>query len=143
MSVEPHKKVDIARSQLETAIRLFFYGGDHYAVLTLAGAADEILGQILKALGKEPALHSFARSYSLIIDALYGKRLEEGKLRKKMNAARNEVKHFDSFEEMTIAFDAREEAVCMISRAVENYKELHLPCSDEVERFEKYHDEHY
>jgi len=143
MSAEQHKKVDIATCQLETAIRLFFYGGDHYAVLTLAGAADEILGQILKALEKEPALHSFARSYALVMHALYNEQLDEREIQRQANAARNSVKHFNSFNELTVTFDAREEAVRMISRAIENHKALRLPPSEEIERFEKYYEEHY
>lgn len=42
-----HKK-EVAHRQLETAIDLFFAKGDLLAVITLAGAAEEILGRFLQ-----------------------------------------------------------------------------------------------
>lgn len=142
MAVEQHKKVDIALAQLEAAIRLFFYGREYVAALTLAGAAEEIYGRMLQALGKESALYSYARSYSLLMKAFENQELDEREIRRQRNAARNSVKHFDTFSDLTVVFDEREEAIQMISHAITNYKSLHLPITEELERFEKWQDEH-
>lgn len=71
--VETHKKVDIARKQLETAIKLFFLGEDYFSVITLAGAVDSIYGSILVLLDKEPSLHSWARTEKTLYRALSAK----------------------------------------------------------------------
>lgn len=47
------QKCDIARSQLETAVDLFFRGLSHHSVITLAGAASGILSGLVRAAGKE------------------------------------------------------------------------------------------
>lgn len=47
------QKSDIARSQLETAIDLFFSGLSYHSVITLAGAASGILSGLVRAAGKE------------------------------------------------------------------------------------------
>lgn len=44
-------KAEIARRQIEVAAELFFSGGDFLAVVTLSGAAEEILGKLIKRNG--------------------------------------------------------------------------------------------
>jgi hypothetical protein len=46
-------KSDIARSQLETAVDIFFRGLSYHSVITLAGAASGILNGLVHAAGKE------------------------------------------------------------------------------------------
>ncbi len=50
------KKIDIALVQLETAIDLFLYKCNYICAATLAGAAEEILGAIVRRSGKPNAL---------------------------------------------------------------------------------------
>jgi hypothetical protein len=52
-------KLDCARSQLETAIKLFFEDGDPVSIHTLASAAYELLKGINKARDLEPLLLEF------------------------------------------------------------------------------------
>jgi len=47
------QKYDIAKSQLETAVDLFFRGLSYHSVITLAGAASGILSGLVRAAGKE------------------------------------------------------------------------------------------
>ena len=138
MEVELYKKVDIARTQLETAIRLFFLGEDYFSVVTLAGASEEICGRILQLLGKEPELYARARSIKILSDALFNEKVNEDDYRKNANVVRNSIKHFDSLAAQTIAIDARGSALDMLSRAIDNYKALSLPRSAIIERFEIY-----
>ncbi len=56
MTVRAYYREDLALQQLETALRLYFEGKDFAAVVTLAGAADEIFGQLLRATGRESSL---------------------------------------------------------------------------------------
>ena len=48
-----HNKLDIAREQLRTAVMLHCSGRDRFSAITLAGAADVILSQLLVNKGKE------------------------------------------------------------------------------------------
>jgi hypothetical protein len=48
MNIQSFAKKDIALGQLETALELFFSRGDLFSVITLAGAAEEVLGQLLQ-----------------------------------------------------------------------------------------------
>lgn len=50
-----YHKYDIARGQLETAIRLFLVDGcDMFSAVTLAAASGEILHQLVLNDGKQP-----------------------------------------------------------------------------------------
>ncbi|MDO8989749.1 MAG: hypothetical protein Q7U91_08950 [Sideroxyarcus sp.] len=112
-----HKK-EIARRQIEIAAELFFDERDFLAVVTLAGAAEEILGSLLRREG-EPAM----------IDHLVNldKRQFGGRpfavLNKEVNGIRNALKHANDPNEDTIEIEAGE-AIAMLSRAVANYASL-------------------
>ena len=55
---ETLSNLDIAERQLERAIVLFLDDKDYVSALTLAGAAEEILGKLLNKAGKEHWLDS-------------------------------------------------------------------------------------
>ena len=111
-------KIEIARRQIEVAAELFFAEGDFLAVVTLAGAAEEILGNLIKRAGE-----------SAMIDRLVclDKRLTGGRsfavVNKEVNGIRNALKHANDPAEDEIEVDAGE-AISMLSRAVANYARL-------------------
>ena len=72
MPIESHSKTDIALRQLETALRLFDEGQDYYSVVTLAGAADEILGRLLESQGGVSALVSLTKAAAAIHVKVHG-----------------------------------------------------------------------
>jgi hypothetical protein len=108
-------KTEIAKRQIEVASELFFSGGDFLAVVTLAGAAEEILSNLIKRQG-QPAM----------IDRLVAldKRLTGGRdfaaVVKEVNAVRNALKHARDRDEDEIDIEPGE-AIAMLSRAVVNY----------------------
>ena len=108
----------IAERQLESAIALHFSGGDYLAVITLAGAAEEILGKLLQRSGK-----------SAMVDRLVDldKKLTGGRpfetVRKEVNGVRNSLKHANDPNEDTITVEPGE-AIAMLGRAVVNYVSL-------------------
>jgi len=138
VSAKEFKIVDIARTQLETAIRLFFYAEDYFSVVTLAGASEEILGKILVELGKEPSHASYSRTFSLVVEALSGEQIPEKTIKKSTNRARNKLKHFNSMQDLHVVLNPREEAIHMLNRAIENYVKLNLPKSEVIDRFRNY-----
>ena len=48
MATEAYDKKCIALAQLGTALRLFHDDGDLFSIITLAGAAEEILGKLVE-----------------------------------------------------------------------------------------------
>jgi len=62
----------IALTQLETAIRLYFEGDDYFSAITLAGAAEEILGKLVTEKGLDNSLESLKQAAVKIHKHLYG-----------------------------------------------------------------------
>lgn len=68
MAQQSYDKECIDLTQLETALRLFDEGQDFFSVVTLAGAADELLGKLVRARGGKTSLESLT-SASAATDA--------------------------------------------------------------------------
>ncbi|MCZ4311884.1 hypothetical protein O4H66_00565 [Comamonadaceae bacterium G21597-S1] len=123
----------IAQHQLLSAIQLW-HSADYLSALTLAGAADEILGKRLRKLGLES---SFDQLKSLVvtlarsagetdpnIDKLVGELL---------NDTRNALKHYAGDE--AIEIDIRDDCTEMLERAISNYHQLTGAMLDEAISF--------
>lgn len=111
--------LEIAERQLDRAISLFFDEEDCISALTLAGAAEEILGKLLTANGNSHCLDE-------IIDfSLKFQNIDTGdqRARKEVsniaNFFRNRLKHFNAQGEVTFSVDFY--AAEVIERATTNY----------------------
>lgn len=108
-------KVDLAIKQLETAIRLFLEE-DYICAITLAGAAEEILGKLVKRTGHDAAhaklTNRLISEYQLPISP---KELND----KYLNYARNTLKHLDDVKD-TVELEPQTEAISMIVRSIIN-----------------------
>lgn len=111
------KKSDLAKSQIEKAIDLFLEG-EYAPSITLAGAAEEMLGNILHQKGKDNIL---AQLHPWFNDH-YGTNLKFSELAKGANEIRDELKHghlnpsIDYEIEITLAYCTQ-----MLLRALHNY----------------------
>jgi hypothetical protein len=130
-------KVDIARQYLEDSLRLYSHGR-FLSALTLAGAAEEMLGCSLErsiptgvggvslrpvtAFDKESAAIAAFDQQLVNIGApdFTAKSLVE--IRRELNAPRNSAKHFNDASQSTFDFDQQLEAGSMIIRAIRNYR---------------------
>jgi hypothetical protein len=110
-------KQELARSQLEVALRFYIGGEEFPAVITLAGAAEEILGKIAAAQGFEPALKRTLRELVEGHKRLWGREVDEREFAPLRNHAKNELKH--SAGDVTL--DLEHEAALLLARALENY----------------------
>jgi hypothetical protein len=138
MAIQEHDRKSMAFTQLETALRLFFEGRDHYSVITLAGAADETFGQILKADGRQSSLATLTEATAAIHLAVFGAALETKKeVGDRANHARNALKHWDPSQPLGVSFDAVEEAEDMLDRAIGNSWRLEHRLSPAMERFQR------
>ena len=113
-----HKR-EIARRQIETALDLFFVQGDIPSIITLAGAGEEILGNLLQRAG-EPCMmdHLIDLDKCLTVTGRDHKIVNE-----EVNGIRNSLKHANKPFEDELEVDS-EHAVAMLARAVTNYISL-------------------
>ena len=108
-------KTDIAKRQIETACGLFLEGGDHLSVVTLAGAAEEILGSLLKRAGKSRMM-----DHLMTLDRELGRARNFNEVSDEVNRARNALKHArDASEDLVEIVPG--EADAMLVRAIANY----------------------
>ena len=106
-------KIDVAAHQLDWAIRLFLDHKDYIPAITLAGAAEEILG---KAVGAgaiyETLKKKFASQFPLT---------EKEVSQDHLNKARNWLKHWDGRTNTeTVCLELDKEAIQYIVRALAN-----------------------
>lgn len=135
--VRAYYRKDLALAQLETALRLYFEGGDRASVITLAGAADEIFGKLLVASDRENSLESLVAAVTAIQQKLFGEALEPSQIAHRANSARNSLKHWDVGDSEIVKFDLETEARDMLNRAVDNYWTLEQNLTPAMERFQR------
>jgi hypothetical protein len=73
MPEHTYDKRFIALTQLESALRLFREGDDYFSTLTVAGAAEEILGDLLRSRDQQNALDDLTSGAVLTHKHLFGK----------------------------------------------------------------------
>lgn len=125
---ETLSNLEIAHRQIERAIVLFLDDRDYVSALTLAGAAEEILGKLLNKEGKEHWLDSISKG---ALRALGFRKRElqtpEALQTKKeianiANRYKNTFKHHNNDGTITLLVDVA--AAEMIDRAISNYFDL-------------------
>ena len=130
--------LDIAERQLERSIQLFLEEKDYISALTLAGAAEEILG---KLLNKKDETHALSESIEACLK-LNGinehsskseiKKSEKG-IANIANYYKNRVKHFNDEESLTFSVDFF--AAEVIERAIDNYCKYTQKETPQIVRF--------
>ena len=118
-----HDRRCMALRQLYTALRLYEQQ-DFYSAITLAGAAEELLGKLLKENSIGNALDSYKKDARVVFNALYGEAPSEKEIATQANDARNKLKHGSPDGSNLIEFDAEEKANDMLDRAIRNVYEL-------------------
>ncbi len=136
MTVRSFDKKCIALEQLETALQLFREGGSAFAVITLAGAAEEILGKMVRRGGAQNALDELATGAAQMHQHLFGGEAKPQDFADRANEARNALKHLNAEKGPTLSLDPIEEALDMLNRAIENYWTLEHSLTPSMEQFE-------
>jgi hypothetical protein len=114
------EKRDIAIKQLKAAAR-HYNRGDYICSITLAGAAEEILGQIAKKRTKTNQLELEVIYLRSVYEYFSGQELPNNKLIQKINKVKNELKHNDSGENEWVDADFENEAALIFVKAMKNY----------------------
>jgi len=122
---------EIAERQLERALSLFFNEKDFVSALTLAGAAEEILGKMLNEAGRKNTLDEVVAGS---MDLVGNETAKPNQIAALANHYRNRMKHLQDGSAMT--FSVGFEAAEMIERATSNYWQLTHELSPLMERFQ-------
>lgn len=123
-------KLDAAKNQLETAIELHLDRRDYIPAITLAGAAEEILGKALPS-GQKTA----KQELSQVVLTKYKLTISEKELNDQyLNKTRNSLKHIGDNSETHIEIEPETESLGMLARALINYVSLGLPASPVIKR---------
>lgn len=122
MSTIRVSKLSIALVQLETAIKLFLSDNNYICAATLAGAAEEILGEYAKRAENSNAYSELSSELKDDLNSLIpGLNVTTDFIGKNyLNFHRNELKHFHKPENEELEFDDQMEAACLILRAIIN-----------------------
>ena len=125
--------LEIAERQLLTSLKMW-RDGDFVSCITLAGAAEEILGRRMRKLGLEPSFDNIKETivrlarYFGETDPNIDKTVAE-----LMNQTRNELKHYAGEE--SLEFDIKGDAEEMLERAISNYTSLTGKLPEEILHF--------
>ena len=114
-------KFQVAERQFTKAIELFC-SRDPLPAITLAGAAEEILGKLVKDKGETNALDEEIKDRCELYQTVFGRPGDPKDFADSMNNPRNELKHRMSGEPVDLNLD--EEAVNLIQRAIDNFQKL-------------------
>src|SRR6266852_3470274 len=109
-------KLEVARRQLETAIQMYFNGGDPLSTHSLATAALEVLSGLNNARKGSPMLSDLESSGAIRPDKLE-------LARRVFRGAQNFFKHADKDPEGVLDFNP-EATAFYLHDAVEKYREL-------------------
>ena len=126
-------KVDVSKfqaagEQLDWAVRLFLDFQAYIPAITLAGAAEEILGE---PLGHESAFSVLKDKLTLEF-SLPPKEISQSHL----NQAKNWLKHWRGMEDPEhISLDLRNETIQQLARAFSNLLDHNIPLSEQATRF--------
>lgn len=119
-----HAKLAVATQQIDTALRLYFGRREYFSAITLAGAAEEILGVYLKIHKQPSAFENDLESSLRVYRWLHGVKSYRDSMHKTINRVKNGAKHLRGRNDLELVCDAREEAKDILDRAVTNYYRL-------------------
>lgn len=126
---------EVAQVQLVSAIELFVEGR-FLPALTLAGAAEEVLGKLLTRRSILPVVKESVQAIKDLRErtglAVMGNR-SESELISHWNTARNSAKHLNQADDETLTLNLCDEAYWMIRRALENAERLGVLVPNKVD----------
>jgi hypothetical protein len=114
-----YHREEIATRQLETAVSMFLNDRDRFSVITLAGAASNILSQLTRNKGKEPFIDYSRR----VFNSLRGFTPSRTKYNKYVNDkfGINALKHHSAGAATHIELDEQKAAEDAITKAIADY----------------------
>lgn len=127
------KKISIAIRQLKSSIQLY-NKNDFVSSITLAGAAEEILGKIAFKLTQQNALLSEKVFLDQVAELLEKPKADYKIIAKQRNKVKNFLKHYDDNPESSIEkINYKTSAEDLIIAAINNYFTIFDKFPDDIE----------
>lgn len=131
-SLPSYTKQELALHQLDRAIQLLLDEGDAISAITLGGASEEILGEMVK-------LHGGVSAHQALIDecvatgrVIHKEEWKPGEFHEMFAYYRNELKHYRQGSDITVTAEC---AHPVLDRAIENLRFLSLLESEQVRKY--------
>ena len=134
-SVHTYAKAQLAEIQLERALQLFLEQEDYVCAITLAGAAEELLGKLLEHLGETSTLKGLVDECVAVgrtVHGLHGKDWPTSWFSEIITFPRNDLKHIGDGGPVSLS---RDTVVAILCRAITNYRRLTGQESVRMKRF--------
>lgn len=129
-------KMEIAKAQLETAVRILVNGLDRSSVITLAGAAGAILDTLVAQANKEPFVDYARRIHQAIEGSTPKRKTYFHHIEQKLGITAH--KHFSQKDSDTVELDLEKMAVDSVIRAMGDYVSLAGDKESWVQAFYQY-----
>jgi hypothetical protein len=127
-----YTKQQLASHQLDRAIKLLLDENDAISAITLAGAAEEILGEMVKHQGGVSAHQELIDECVAVGRARLDEKFKPSEFHEIFAFYRNELKHLRDESDITVT------AACaypVIERAIQNLRYLSFPDSEQIKRY--------
>jgi hypothetical protein len=131
-SLPSYTKLELAVHQLDRAIALLLDQGDCISAITLAGAAEEILGHMVKLQGGTSAHQELIEECMELTQRVPGESAKPSEFHEMFAYFRNELKHYRQGSNITVNAEC---AYHVLDRAVENLRRLEVQESPAVQRY--------
>jgi hypothetical protein len=139
----------VSERQIDRAIQLFLDEADFYSSATLAGAAEEILGCLLREKGREPALDNMISTVLKLLTPAEIDEITDARkigprrgISRELNLYRNWLKHYQP-SQFELAIDAKDAAAELIDRALLNFVHLTEGQTIQMRRFIEWQQHRY
>jgi hypothetical protein len=139
MSAQTCHRVDLALEQLEMALVAFVERHRFASAITLASAAERVLGEALRNRGQQVDADWKFDTTDLAHTKLHGRPLDRETFNDAENCVANALRHFDKTNAPDFEADLEEAACWMLVRACENAHRLGLT----VQGFDAFNDWFY
>lgn len=112
-----YHRIEIAKAHLDRAIVLFIDENDFINAITLAGAAEEVLGKFARRANLIPAMEEITDILHTEVDG----EIDKKRIRNDyLNRVKNSLKHFEEGDDELVEIEPEAEAIIMIIRAMTN-----------------------
>lgn len=123
MTNNTYTKEEIASKQLETAIILFLSGRDLSSVITLSGAAGNILEQLVRFKGEEAFVDYACRVHDALVGYTPPRKKYKHHIDKRLGVITH--KHMSETDSEYTEIDLEKSAVHSITKALADYIKIH------------------
>lgn len=132
-SIPSYTKLELAAHQLDRAVRLLLDEHDCVSAITLAGAAEEILGDMVKLQGGTSAHQELIDECMSLGRHVPQEKLKPSDFHEIFAFYRNELKHLRAGSDISVNAEC---AYPVIDRAVENLRKLGVAETPVVQRYQ-------